>query len=297
MSEERLLFIYNPNAGRGLVKEHLPAILELLSASGYELIVHATLGQKDAAEVAGKYARESLCSRIICAGGDGTLDEVAGAVLQAGSGIPIGYIPAGSTNDLGYSLGLPGDMLKATETALNGSVFPCDIARFNESFFTYTAAFGAFTEVTYDTPQNIKNVLGHTAYILNCLTKLDTLHTYHARVTYDGKTYEEDYLLGMVASATSVGGIKGVTGEGVELDDGLHELILIKAPGRISKLYGVINDVIMRNLNGKYIRYARVDSVKFEFTDPTPWSLDGEYGGMVSEADISVIKQGIRYIR
>lgn len=297
MSERRLLFVYNPNAGRGLVKVNLCEILDIFSASDYELIVHATSGRGDASELVFRYAENRACDRIVCAGGDGTLDEVAGAVMRAGSDIPVGYIPAGSTNDFGYSLGLPGDILAAAERSISGSVFPCDIAKFNDRYFTYTAAFGAFTEVSYDTSQSFKNVLGHAAYILNGMTKIPTLHKYHARVTYGGKTYEEDYLLGMVVSSKSVGGFKGLTGDDVELDDGRDELILIKSPSSVTKLYKVINDVLTHKFSGRNIRYAKIDSVDFEFDEDIPWSLDGEYGGRGRSAHIEVIRQGIRYVR
>lgn len=292
----RMLFIYNPMSGRGVIGEHLSEILRLYSASQYEIVIHATQKRMDAATMAQHYAEEGLCDLIICAGGDGTLDEVAGGVLKSGKRVPVGYIPAGSTNDFGYSLGITSNIFEAAATALEGRAFPCDIAAFNDSFFTYTAAFGLFSDVSYDTPQNIKNAFGHMAYILNGMTKLSGIKNYHTRVTYDGIQVEEDYLVGMVVSSNSVGGFKGITGENVELDDGLHELILVRNPHSIAGITVAVNELLSHRYNEKYVRYAKVSEVKFSFDEPVAWSLDGEFGGTHKHAHITVKKQGIDYM-
>lgn len=297
MFDKRMLFIYNSHAGRGLIRANLVDILDIYSASGYELIAHATQRQKDAYEIAYKYASEGKCDLIVCAGGDGTLDEVACAVMRSGRRIPVGIISAGSTNDFGYSLGIPSDILDAARAAVIGEPYACDIATFNEYYFTYTAAFGVLADVSYDTPQNIKNALGHAAYILNGMSRLSQMKKYHAKVTYNGKTYEDDYILGMLVSSNSVGGFKGITGEGVKLDDGLHELLLIKAPKHIGGLSQVINEVLGHKfLGGRYLQYAKVDHVSFDFDEEAAWSLDGEFGGKVTHADLSVIQKGIDYM-
>lgn len=336
MSErKRLLFIYNPQSGRGLIKANLPKILDVFSASDYELIVHATQGPCDAKQIAEEYTGECKADRIICAGGDGTLDEVAdgvmrglsaqrevlnGAAVEAvpeevtgaltGNGdnackdepgepvrrIPIGIISAGSTNDFGYSLGIPSDIIEAAERAVSGRDFNCDIARFNGRHFTYTAAFGLLAEISYETPQEIKNALGYAAYILNGMMHLAEIRPIHARVTFDGETIEDDYLIGMVVSSNSVGGFRGITGEGVRLDDGKHELMLIRAPKKIGDLSKAINEVISHKYDGEYLKYFRAKNIHFEFDKEVAWSLDGENGGLWKQADIEVIRKGISYI-
>lgn len=297
MSRKRMLFIYNQRSGRGLIKANLPEILDIFSGSDYEVITHSTQCHADAFQVAKEYANEEKCDVIVCAGGDGTIDEVADGVMKAGSKIPVGIISAGSTNDFGYSLGIPGDIISAARAVLAGHPFACDIAKFNDTFFTYTAAFGMLADVSYDTPQDIKNALGYAAYILNCMMKLPQIKSYHLRVTYDGKSLEGDYLIGMVVSSNSIGGLRGITGDGVKLDDGLHELVLIKAPKKIGDLTHALNEVLTRKFKGgKYLLYARVSEVHIEFDEPVSWSLDGEYGGHQEVVDIKVINKGINYL-
>lgn len=302
MSEvKRLLFIYNPHAGKGLVKANLSGIIEAFSASDYEVIVHATKEQGDAKRIAEEYTLEGTVDRIVCAGGDGTLDEVADGVMsgkEAGGkkDISVGIISAGSANDFGYSLGIPSNLIEAAKKAVTGREFFCDIARFNGRHFTYTAAFGMLAEISFETPQETKNALGYAAYILDGMTKLHEVKKIHAKVTFDGETIEDDYLIGMVVSSTSIGGIRGITGEGVRLDDGLHELMLIRAPRKMGDLSKAINEVLSHKYNGTYLKYYRVKDVSFEFDREIAWSLDGENGGLWKEAHIEVMKQGITYI-
>lgn len=298
---KRLLFIYNPHAGKGLVKANLSGILEVFSASDYEVIVHATREQGDAKKTAKEYVVEGTIDRIICAGGDGTMDEVADGVMQGKEAggrkdIPIGFISAGSANDFGYSLGIPSDLIEAAKKGVSGREFWCDIAKLNGRHFTYTAAFGMLAEISFETSQKSKNALGYAAYILDGMTKLHDMKKVHAKVTFDGQTVEDDYLVGMVVSSSSLGGFRGITGEGVRLDDGLHELMLIRAPKKIGDLSKAINEVLSHKFNGTYLKYYKVKDVHFEFDREVAWSLDGESGGLWKEAHIEVIWQGINYI-
>ena len=296
-TKKRLLFIYNPHSGRGMIRANLPEILDIYSASEYELIVHATQKVGDAYQWARDYARRGACDIIVCAGGDGTLDEVAAGIMKSGHRVPVGIISAGSTNDFGYSLGIPADIIEAAGAVLVSHPYDCDIASFNDRYFTYTAAFGTFADVSYDTPQNIKNALGHAAYILNGMSKLSQLKTYHARVSFGDELIEDDFLIGMVVSSNSVGGFRGITGEGVSLDDGQHELILIRAPKKIGDLSHAVNEVLTRKFEGgKYLIYRRVTEVHFSFDEEVAWSLDGEFSGLNSEIDINVINKGISYM-
>lgn len=297
MSRKRLLFIYNPRSGRGLIKANLTEILDIFSGSDYEIITHATQRRGDAYDMAREYAGEGKCDVIVCAGGDGTIDEVADGVMKVGAKTPVGIISAGSTNDFGYSLGIPSDIIAAAQSIFAAHTFACDIAQFNDTFFTYTAAFGTLANVSYDTPQEVKNALGYAAYVLTGMMRLPQIKSYHLKVTYDEKTVEGDYLIGMVVSSNSVGGLRGITGDGVKLDDGLHELILIKKPRKIGDLTHAINEVVTRKFKGgKYLLYARVSEVVFEFDEPVPWSLDGEYGGQQTKVNIKVINKGINYL-
>lgn len=313
---KRLLFIYNPHSGRGLVKANLAKILDVFSASEYEVIIHATSGPQDASNIAREYISEGKIDRIVCAGGDGTLDEVADGVMRGKQDrealieetaveemginpdkkVSVGIISAGSTNDFGYSLGIPSDFIEAAKRSVTGKEFDCDIARFNGRHFTYTAAFGVFAEVSYETPQEIKNALGYSAYILDGMMRLPEIGKIHAKISFDGQTIEDDYLFGMVVSSNSIGGFRGITGDSVRLDDGLHELMLIRAPKKIGDLSKAISEVLSHKQDGQYFKYYCARDFHFEFQNEVAWSLDGENGGLWKEADIEVIKQGISYI-
>ena len=172
---KKLLFIFNPRSGRGEIRNKLLDIIDVFVKGGYEVIAHPTQGPMDGCQMVQEMAKD--VDLIVCSGGDGTLDEVVTGIMEQKSQVPIGYIPAGSTNDFATSLGIPKDMVKAAETAVMGSKFSCDIGSFNEDFFVYVAAFGLFTEVSYKTSQEWKNVLGHAAYILEGAKCLHDIHS------------------------------------------------------------------------------------------------------------------------
>ena len=239
----------------------------------------------------------ALPDRIVCAGGDGTLQEVMRAVAESGFDIPVGIIPTGSTNDFGYSLELPEGILSAARRAANGEPFPCDILNFYNKKLVYTAAFGLFSEVSYATPQDEKNRLGHLAYILYGAKTIFKTKKIHARISFDGGTMVDDLLLGMVVNAKSVGGFRKITGPEVELDDGKTELMLVKWPKNPVQLIKLLWEVVSHKTEGDYFKILHTSEAVFEFDGNVKWSFDGEYGGKGKRAEIRVKKQGIRYIR
>lgn len=295
--KERLLFIYNPVAGKGKIKAKLSGILEQFAAYGYELIVHPTSSQGDARRTAMEYAKEHRCDRIVCAGGDGTFSETAGGVLLSGERMPLGYVPEGTTNDFAYSLKLPVDMSRAAELAAHGSGIPSDIGTMNGEPFTYTACFGLFTEVTYETPQSIKNAIGRTAYLINGASKLINIKSYPMRVQGENFAIEDEFIYGMIANSNSVGGFKGITGRDVALDDGFFEMILIKKPKNLVEFNEIFNALLSNRLeNCSNICYERVNRVTIAMEQEIPWNLDGEFGGRLKTAEIVIHKQKIDYI-
>lgn len=295
--KERLLFIYNPIAGKGKIKAKLSEVLELFSASGYEVIVHPTDSQGDARRTAMEYAKEHRCDRIVCAGGDGTFSETAGGVLLSGERVPLGYVPEGTTNDFAYSLKLPADMDRAADLAAHGSGIPSDIGTLNGEPFTYTACFGLFTEVTYETPQSVKNAIGRTAYLMNGASKLMHIKTYQVKVEGKNLSIEDEFIYGMIANSNSVGGFKGITGRDVALDDGYFELILIKKPKSLIEFNEIVNALLSNRLDEcENICYARVNHIKITTEQEVPWNLDGEFGGNLKTAEIVIHKQKIDYV-
>ncbi len=295
--KERLLFIYNPVAGKGKIKAKLSGILEQFAKAGYELIVHPTDSAGDARRTALEYAKEHRCDRIVCAGGDGTFSETAGGVLLSGERVPLGYVPEGTTNDFAYSLKLPADMGRAAELAAHGSGIPNDIGTMNGEPFTYTACFGLFTEVTYETPQSVKNAIGRTAYLMNAASKLMNIKSYPMKVQGEHFLIEDEFIYGMVANSNSVGGFKGITGRDVALDDGFFEMILIKKPKNLVEFNEIVNALLANHLeNCANIRYERVNRVTISTEQELPWNLDGEFGGNFKTAEIVIHKQKIDYV-
>lgn len=297
MTKEKILFIYNPCAGKGRVPQKLSELLKMFCASKYEIVVHATDAPLDARNVAAEYAADESCVRIICAGGDGTLDEVAEGVMSVGSSVPVALIPTGSTNDFGYTLGIPTDMIEAAAFALGGQYYPSDIACLNGRFFTYTASFGLFADVSYDTPQQYKNAFGRLAYILNGITKLSQIKIYKVRVEYDDVVLEDEYIHGMIVSSNSVGGFRGITGDEVLLDDGFYEMILVRNPKTLAGMAQAVTELTQHTFDGTYIQYAHINKVRLVCDTELAWSLDGEYGGSFAISDIDVRKCAINYVR
>lgn len=275
--EKKMLFIYNPKAGKAKIRNKLADILDVFTDGGYEVTVCPTRGKGDAVElVAG---RKPIYDLVVCSGGDGTLDEVVTGMMQSSFRTPLGYIPAGSTNDFGGSLGLPKNMVKAAEQIVRGRNFPCDIGSFNDDVFVYIAAFGIFTEVSYETDQDIKNVLGHTAYVLEGVKRIPSIRTYHMKVSWEDQVIEDEFIFGMVTNSVSVGGFKNITGKNVKLDDGVFEVTLIKAPGNPVELNQIVLSLLNRDIDTSRMYCFRTASLRLESEEEVAWTLDGENGG------------------
>lgn len=281
---KKLLFVVNGHSGKGQIQNKLLDIIDIMIKEGYHVQVHTTQEREDATKVVREQAK--YYDLVVCSGGDGTLDEAVTGMMQSEVRTPLGYIPAGSTNDFANSLEIPKDMIQAAKTAVLGVPFSCDVGEFNGDYFIYVAAFGIFTDVSYATSQELKNALGHVAYILEGAKRLYTIKTYHMRVEYDGNEIEGDFLLGMITNSTSVGGFKNMTGKDVKLDDGLFEVTLIHKPKNIIELNTIIASLTNLKDETDLIDSFRADSVKFYSEEEIPWTLDGEFGGDHKEVQI-----------
>lgn len=278
MPKRRMLFIYNPRAGKAQVKGKLADILDIFAGAGYEITVCPTQYAGEAVGIVEN--RDPGYELVACSGGDGTLDEVVTGMLKSAFRTPIGYIPAGSTNDFGGSLALPKrNMLRAAKIIVEGQNFPCDVGTFNEDAFVYIAAFGLFTEVSYETDQEIKNVLGHLAYLLEGMKSLPNIRSYHIRVTCNDKVIEEEFIYGMITNSVSVGGFKRITGKHVKLDDGVFEVTLIKRPRSAIELNEIIVSLLNRDINNEAICCFTASELTIEAMEEVAWTLDGEFGG------------------
>ena len=290
--KKKVLFIVNPKSGKGSIRSKLLDIVDIFVKAEFDLTLYISQSAGDARakakEVEGRY------ELVICSGGDGTLDEVISGMMECEKRSAIGYIPCGSTNDFAHSLKIPTSMTKAAEHIAAWKEFPCDIGRFNDDYFVYIAAFGLFTDVSYETSQDVKNVLGHLAYILEGMKKLTEIKSYPMKVESEEMTVEGNFLFGMVTNSTSVGGFRNITGKHVHLDDGVFEVTLIKTPKNILELNEIIQAVIAgKSENNKYFYQFRSKAVKFISGDPVAWTLDGEFGGYHEVVDVKNDKQAL----
>jgi YegS/Rv2252/BmrU family lipid kinase len=283
---KKALFVLNPHSGKGLVKNHLLEIVDILVKAGYEVTVHPTQQRGDATKVVKE--RKKSYELVVCSGGDGTLDEVVTGIIESGFRTTIGYIPSGSTNDFASSLNISSHMKKAADIAANGRTFACDIGRFNDDVFVYTAAFGLFTEVSYATPQEMKNAMGHMAYIVEGVRHLQNVKTYKMKVTYvnndnDEVVIEDEFLYGMVTNSMSIGGFKNIIGNvfkgDVALNDGLFEVVLIKVPKNAVELNSILAALTIENIDTQYMYSFKTGRMTFESEGEVAWTLDGEFGG------------------
>ena len=287
---KRMLFIYNPRAGKELLKAQLSDIIDIFVKAGYEVVVYPTQSYRDAY----KKILEFDASRyelIVCSGGDGTIDEVVTGMMHRSTRIPIGYIPTGTTNDFANSLHIPKGLLKAADNAVNGVVFPCDVGQFNDDIFVYVAAFGIFTDVSYETKQEVKNILGHLAYVLEGTKRLFNVPSYRIRVTHDGEEIEDEFILGMVTNSRSVGGFRNMIGKNVVFDDGLFEVTLIRKPTNPIALQEIIAALLIEQVDTKHMYTFKTGEITFESLEEIPWTLDGEFGGEHDEVVIRNMKQ------
>lgn len=275
--KKRLLFVFNPHSGKAQIKNQLLDIVDTMVKAEYEVTIYPTQAPGDAIHKVETEAGDY--DLVVCSGGDGTLDETVTGMMNREEKVPLGYIPAGSTNDFATSLGIPKDMVKAAETAVLGRAFPCDIGAFNGDFFVYVAAFGLFTEVSYKTSQEWKNVLGHAAYILEGVRSLHDIPSYLMQVEYNNVRIQDEFIYGMISNSTSVGGFKGMTGKDVLLDDGVFEVTLIKKPRNPMELNEIIASLINLVDDTDMVYSFKTDKVKFTAKSMIPWTLDGEFGG------------------
>ncbi len=288
---KKMLFVYNPNAGTGGLKPKLADVVDIFVKGGYDVTIYPTQCSHDALAKMITYTEDY--DIIVCSGGDGTLDEVVTGLSKRKKRVPVGYIPAGTTNDFANSLNIPGNILEAADIAVNGTVFPCDVGKFNDDYFVYIAAFGLFTDVSYETKQSMKNVLGHLAYILEGSKQIFNIPSYHVRVTYDGESIEDDFMFGMVTNSRSVGGFKGIIGKDVIFDDGLFEVTLIKTPKNPIALNEIIASLVIKQIDSNHVYSFRTGEVRFESVEEIPWTLDGEFGGEHEEVTIYNRKQAL----
>lgn len=294
---KKLLFIFNPHSGKAQIKNHLLDIVDIFTKAGYDVTLRPTQQRLDAYNYIKAHGNEY--DRVIISGGDGTLNEAVKGLMtfNISDRRSLGYIPAGTTNDFASTLNIPKSMPEAADIAVNGTEFQCDIGKFNDKTFNYVAAFGAFTDVPYDTPQGTKNALGHMAYVLEGMKRLTNLPSYHVNIKYDDGEIDGEVFLCIVLNATSVAGIH-TNGKlfSVDLNDGLFEMLVFRHPTNLIEFQSILTGLMKGEESCE--GYSIIKSSRFEFTseDNIKWTIDGEYGGDPSHAVIDVLHSAVTFI-
>ena len=288
-----LLFIYNPLAGKGKIRAKLSTILELYKFQGYIATVYPTSANGDGYSfVKGLTTNYDL---IVCSGGDGTLNEVVSGLLDSSRNIMLGYIPSGSTNDFAKSVGIPVEICRAMKVSCSGRPYELDVGCLNKRHFVYVAGFGAFTKVSYITPQKMKNILGYLAYLLQGIKELSELREYEAKIRYEKGIITGKYIVGLIMNSFSIGGFRSPISSVTELNDGIFEVLLIRMPQNLLELQGIIAALLGNPMDSEYVDYFQTSYVEIE-SEEMEWTVDGEYGGKYKKVGIKNLNRAIRIL-
>jgi len=291
---KNLLFIYNPRAGKGSIGTHVGDIVDVFVKEGYKVTIYPTQCHGDGEVIARDWAGDF--DRVVCAGGDGTLDEIVTGLMSAGIRVPIGYLPTGSTNDFARSIGLPRSIRRAAAVAAGDRTFTCDLGKFNSRYFVYVAAFGLFTDVTYETDQGMKNTFGYSAYVAEAVKRLPGIKSIPLKITYDDMVIRDNFLVGLITNSESVGGMKAIPGPDVKLDDGIFEVMLVRSPDKISGFNLIAPAILDRRIKSDNVICFKCSKLTIESDEPISWNLDGEFGGMVDRAEIENIHEAAEFV-
>ncbi len=290
----KLLLVVNPCAGQRKATENLAELIRMFSDFEWDSTVYVTGGKGDATEYL--RARAGEYDRIVCAGGDGTLNEVFSGVLASGTDRPIGYLPAGTTNDYANTLGLSRDMITAGHDVMTGVERRMDVGVINGRYFAYTASFGAFTRTAYNTPQAVKNVLGHLAYVLEGVRELPRIRSIPMKIVADDREIEDEFIFGAVNNSTSVGGILKLDANLVSMDDGKFEVLLVRNPRSAAQLNRLVLAVTRGDFESDMMRFFQASKLRMELPGDVNWTRDGEFEDGRTEVEIENLCRAMRFI-
>ena len=272
---KKLLLILNPCSGKKKASHALADVVNVFNRGGYDVTVYITAARGDATTVVAQRAPEF--DLVVCAGGDGTFNETISGLLAGGHDTPIGYLPAGSTNDFASSLHLSKNLVEAARDIVEGTPRRLDVGRFNDRYFSYVASFGAFTRASYATSQNVKNALGHLAYILSGIKELAYIRSRRLRFTLDdGRVLEDEYIFGAISNSTSVAGILTLSEDLVDMNDGVFELLLVRKPENLLELNDCVLALTTQDYHTPMLTFTSARSVEIEAPEDMDWTLDGE---------------------
>ncbi len=295
---ENLLLIKNPRAGKDSKRINTGDIINAFKEYGIDCFEKMTTCQGDAINIAQEFA--SSYDAVICCGGDGTYNEVINGMMRADCDKPIIYLPCGSTNDLAHTLGISNDPRKAAQMYVEKLINKFDIGKFNDKYFSYVASFGMATEIAYSTSQKVKNMLGRSAYLINgfvikLIPMIKNIKPAHMRIEYDDGVIDDKFYFGAVANTNEISGLFKLEKFGLKMNDGLFELLLVKARG-LKDLASIFTKALRQDYSSENVMLVRTSKLKITTDDDVPWTLDGEFGGAHKEIDISVMNEVINVV-
>ena len=294
---KRMLLIINTKSGKTKSKSRFFHIIDRFDDNGFCVTVTVTRSPGHGIEIAKKGSISGNFDYIVCAGGDGTYNEVVNGVVSGNRDVFVGYIPAGSTNDFAASMNIEADILKAVDRVVSGKPHPIDIGLFNDRYFSYIATFGAFTSASYNTPQSFKNVFGHMAYVLSGIKDITAIQPYDVSVKTDKEDYNGEYIFGAVCNSTSVGGLLKLDADDVDMSDGLFEVILVRKPKNIVELNEIVWKSLASDFSGKMFEFIKVSEIEFLMPKGVSWSIDGEKIMGTEKTVIKNIHNALNFIR
>lgn len=292
---KKMLFVMNPYAGMRKANRYLADIIALFNRADYDVTTYMTAGPGDAIGVVERKAREM--DVVVCCGGDGTFNETISGILRSGCDIPVGYIPAGSTNDFATSLKLSSNIMQAAADIVVGEPQRYDVGRFGNRYFSYVASFGAFTRASYSTPQSVKNALGHTAYLLEGISELSQIKKEHVRLELDGRVVEDDFLFGAISNSTSVAGILTLDPRKVDMRDGKFEVLLVRSPVDLAEISECIRAVQKQEYNCSMITFCSAEKIRVYANPDMAWTLDGEKEEGHEMVEVENLHHAVQIIR
>ena len=294
---KKMMLLANPHSGKGQVKTALVDIVSCFNDAGYivTIFIPGKEGNNSIQNIAKTYGSEY--DIVVAVGGDGTLSETVNGLMKCYQLPAVGYIPMGSTNDFAASLTLPKTPVAAAKSIINGTPEPYDMGFYDNKYFTYIIAFGAFTSVTYTTPQDLKNTFGHAAYVLEAVTKLQTIKPVQTKVEYDDGVIEGKFVFGAVANSTSIAGLVKLAPEDVSLNDGVFEVLLIREPMSLTDLGQILSSILTKDFKSDKVFLLHTKNVKFTFDTPVTLTRDGEHGGTYSELAVTNIPHAISIVK
>lgn len=293
-TRNKALLIVNAKAGNTRGENVIGPCITALSEGGWEPVAFTTTCRGDAAEIAAEYGAD--CSLLICSGGDGTVNEVIRGLMQLEKEQrpTIGYIPLGSTNDFAAALRLPKRIDQMIDTAINGVEREIDVGCFNGRHYAYLASFGAFTDMSYSTPQEAKNAFGFLAYLGSGMNSISNIRPIHMTVIADGQFIDDDFAFGAVSNTSCVAGLINYRNAAIDLNDGLFEVILIKYPANPIEIGRIAHAITAGDFDCDLVTHFRCSEIGFSFDTPVPWILDGELAKCGHEINIQNIHSAVK---